>query len=400
MAVTYYSEYKNKKLCEVVLLGSHDAGIAKGNSNTQTQTKGIGDQALKGARFFDLRIAAFANSGHGAGTVSMRAYHDDTKQSSYHKSNTRQNLGTLDADGQIANNRNQAMKVDYTVGGAKGGELYNMLAEAKAFVSAGPGAKEFLMLKFDKSTNWPLIADACIDVLGTSIYAPPGDKANLNECTLRELRGKVIVLFTKDGCGACGLTALQRRQRGILEWKNLYSSKSGSAGGYQRNFVGLQYYGKGGVSASASGQTGKIRMNAEVQTALMQGQGAYKTEKTKKTATTAAQASTRGVHAGVDANVVGLMYWTTTGMSTGGIQKRNDKMWNKPNQEMLVACTGLATEMLPSNVNVADGGAANEVKRFMPNIIMVDFVTEHQGNLVKALNTKSATEISAVINQA
>ena len=68
MAVTYYSEYKNKKLCEVVLLGSHDAGIAKGNSNTQTQTKGIGDQALKGARFFDLRIAAFANSGHGAGT--------------------------------------------------------------------------------------------------------------------------------------------------------------------------------------------------------------------------------------------------------------------------------------------------------------------------------------------
>ena len=79
------------------------------------------------------------------------------------------------------------------------------------------------MLKFDKSTNWPLIADACIDVLGTSIYAPPGDKANLNECTLRELRGKVIVLFTKDGCGACGLTALQRRQRGILEWKNLYS---------------------------------------------------------------------------------------------------------------------------------------------------------------------------------
>ena len=64
------------------------------------------------------------------------------------------------------------MKVDYTVGGAKGGELYNMLAEAKAFVSAGPGAKEFLMLKFDKSTNWPLIADACIDVLGTYIYAP------------------------------------------------------------------------------------------------------------------------------------------------------------------------------------------------------------------------------------
>ena len=76
MAVTYYDEYSDKRLCEVVLLGSHDAGIDKGNSNTRTQTEGIGAQALKGARFFDLRIAAFSNS---SGTVSMRAYHDDTK---------------------------------------------------------------------------------------------------------------------------------------------------------------------------------------------------------------------------------------------------------------------------------------------------------------------------------
>ena len=84
----------------------------------------------------------------------------------------------------------------------------------------------------------------------------------------------------------------------------------------------------------------------------------------------------------------------------GGIKQRNDKMWTRPHQEMLVACTGLAREMLPSNVDVARGGAANEVKRFMPNIVMVDFVTEHQGRLVKALNTKSATEISQVINAA
>jgi len=29
---------------------------------------------------------------------------------------------------------------------------------------------------------------------------------------------------------------------------------------------------------------------------------------------------------------------------------------------------------------------------------MVDFVTEHQGRLVKALNTKNGTEINRVIN--
>ena len=389
MTVTYYAEYSDKKLCEVVLLGSHDAGIDKGNANTRTQTEGIGAQALKGARFFDLRIAAFGNS---SGTVSMRAYHDDTKIKNHVSSHASQNLKTLNGAGNLVIKPNQDMKIHKTMGGAKGGGLFTMLAEAKAFVSAGPGSTEFLILKFDKSTNWPMIAEACLDVLGDCIYRPAGDKANLNECTLEELRGKVIVLFTNDGCTASGLTALERRRRGILEWKNLYSAKKSRAGGYSRHFVGLQYYGKGGVSKPGSGQTGKIWLNAGIQSGLMKGQGTYKTEKT------ATQRSTNGTHAGVDPNVVGVMYWTTTGPSTGGIEKRNNKMWTQPHQQMLAACTGLAREMLPPNVDVALGGAANEVKRFMPNIVMVDFVTEHQGRLVKALNTKSATEISRVIN--
>ena len=73
-------------------------------------------------------------------------------------------------------------------------------------------------------------------------------------------------------------------------------------------------------------------------------------------------------------------------------------MWTGTHQELLMRCTGLARDMLPSNVNVEQGSAANELKRFMPNIVMVDFVTEHQGRLVKALNTKSATEIRAAID--
>lgn len=389
MTVTYYDEYSNKRLCEVVLLGSHDAGIDKGNTNTRTQSEGIGAQARKGARFFDLRIAAFSNS---SGTVSMRAYHDDTKIKSHVSSHVSQKLKTTDRQGHLVVKKNQEMDVHKTMGGAKGGGLYTMLLEAKAFVSQGDGSTEFLILKFDKSTNWPMITEACIDVLGARIYCPPEGKANLNECTLEDLRGKVIVLFTNDGCIASGLSALEREESGILEWKNLYSGKKESPGGYSREFVGLQYYGKGGTSAKGSGQSGKIWMNSAAQTELMKGQGSFTTEKTE------GQASRSGAHAGVDPNVVGVMYWTTTGPSAGGIEKRNTKMWTKPHQDMLVACTGLAREMAPSNANLGPGGGGNEVKRFMPNIVMVDFVTEHQGRLVKALNTKSATEINAIIN--
>ena len=389
MAVTYFAEYQHKKLCEVVLLGSHDAGIDKGNANTRTQTEGIGAQAVKGARFFDLRIAAFGNR---SGTVSMRAYHDDTKIKNHVSSHVSQNLKTLNSQGQLVVRKDQDIDIHKTMAGAKGGGLYTMLAEAKAFVSDGVGSTEFLILKFDKSSNWPLIAQACIEVLGDHIYRPAGDKANLNDCTLDDLQGTVIVLFTHDGCTACGLNAQQRRVSGILEWKNLYNKKKERPGGYSRAFVGLQYYGKGGVSKDGKGQTGKIWMNAEAQNKLMKGQGSFTTEKTD------GQDVRSGSHGGVDPNVVGVMYWTTTGPSTGGIQQRNSKMWSQPHQQMLVACTGLATEMAPSNLNVGQGGAGNVIKRFMPNIVMVDFVTEHQGRLVKALNTKSATEINQVIN--
>ncbi len=386
MTVTYYDEYHNKRLCEVVFLGSHDAGIDKGNANTKTQTEGIGAQARKGARFFDLRIAAFSNR---SSSVSLRAYHDETKIKSHVSSHVTQNLKTLDRQGHLVVKKNQNMEIHNTMGGAKGGGLYTMLLEAKAFVSAGEGSTEFLLLKFDKSTNWPMIAEACIDILGAYIYVPPEGKANLNECTLEDLRGKVIVLFTNDGCKACGLTAMEREERGILEWKNLYSGKKESPGGYSREFVGLQYYGKGGTSREGKGQSGKIWMNSDAQTRLMKGEGSFTTEKTE------GQASRSGAHAGVDPNVVGVMYWTTTGGITEDIRKRNNKMWTQPHQQMLVACTGLATEMAPSNANL---GGGNDVKRFMPNIVMVDFVTEHQGRLVKALNTKSAAQINAIIN--
>ena len=73
--------------------------------------------------------------------------------------------------------------------------LEGMLEDARRFVS-GKHSSEFLILKFDKCSNWPLIAETCVRVLGPSIYTGTG---NLNTKTLGQLSGKVIVLFTPDG---------------------------------------------------------------------------------------------------------------------------------------------------------------------------------------------------------
>src|ERR1041385_4611683 len=42
--ITYHGEYKNKKVHQVIMLGSHDAGINQGNTNTKTQTRDIRKQ--------------------------------------------------------------------------------------------------------------------------------------------------------------------------------------------------------------------------------------------------------------------------------------------------------------------------------------------------------------------
>lgn len=389
MAITYHGAYKHKKLNEVVMLGSHDAGIDKGNANTRTQNGGILQQAQAGARFFDVRIAAFNNP---TGSASLRAYHDETKIAVGHAKHLKTGPDTTREEGRI--------KVHATMLGAKGLGLHQMLGEARQFVESGEGRTEFLMLKFDKSTNWPLIAKACMDTLGDTIYRLP-EGTCLNEQTLDDLKGSVIVLFDRDGWQECGVAPDQRRRKGILQWKNLYKSDQGSPGTFALDFPGLQYYGKGGVSRSAKGDSGKIARNAEIQAALARGQGTFK-EKSgglRVGGKRFFQRTTKGTHDGVDPRVVGLMYWTTTGISRRGIEARNNKMWSADNQRLLVEATELAVELLPSSVDPSSGSGATVAKRFMPNIIMVDFVNTHQGKLVRELNTRSAAQIRTVIEQ-
>lgn len=389
-ATVTYDAYRDKKLNEVIMLGSHDAGITKGNANTRTQIGGILAQANAGARFFDVRVAGFYNARLGA--TALRTYHDELKVEMPWKSAT---LATRSAIGGPIQTKATAdrMKIHGTLLGAKGEGLHQILMEARQFVTEN--TTEFLMLKFDKSENWPQIADACIEVLDTLLYKTTNPKSgNLNEQTLRTLEGKVIVLFDKDGYKTCGKGSAD----GILQWANRYNNKVATPGTFESGFFGLQYYGKGGVSRGAWGSEAKIKMNADIQSQLLKGAGAYKT-KAKGSGWFAKKVITKGTHTGVNPKLLGLMYWTTTGVSLFGIKDRNKEMWTKSNQQKLVeAATGMALDNFPINKNPFVASAAAGVKALMPNIIMVDFVTANQAKLIRALNDKSAVEIFNIIS--
>jgi len=70
---------------------------------------------------------------------------------------------------------------------------------------------EFLILKFDKCTNWRLIADICVKELDGYLYT---GSDSLNEKTLDNLKKKVVVLFTKKGLDAVRVTMIRRRVSG------------------------------------------------------------------------------------------------------------------------------------------------------------------------------------------
>jgi hypothetical protein len=162
-----------------------------------------------------------------------------------------------------------------------------MLQQARNFVHSDVGKNEFLILKFDKCTNWAQIADACRATLGLALYREGG---NLNKKTLKDLRGKVVVLFSSSG-----LREVHGATNGILGFKNL----SAEGASYANVYEGLQYYGKGGTSPF--NPKGKLKQNVKKQTKLMLG------------------AMAMG-----NPEIVGMMYWTTTGLIES-IKKRDDQ---------------------------------------------------------------------------
>lgn len=355
--LTYYELGPTKQLNQIVVAGTHDAGITSGGSGVQTQSLNILEQAVAGVRFFDVRIAAAVTSQtHASGrpVAELRAFHaDDKVVMKLDRSNVMlRGGGSNPVD----------IKQSKLAGGAFGLALTDMLQQARNFVHSDGGRNEFLILKFDKCTNWALIAEACRTTLGLSLYTAGG---NLNTKTLGDLRGKVIVLFSSSG-----LKEVHGAINGILGFKNL----SGEGSSYERYYNGLQYYGKGGTSPF--NPISKTKQNIKKQTKLMEGAGAMG-----------------------NPEVIGMMYWTTTGL-VESIKKRDDGMWDAPNVSKMKQLWGQGLgDFVNGRVGLAGPNPlaqGQQRRKFFPNIVMIDFADNSKCRQIRDLNDLTAQHLAGV----
>ena len=357
--VTYYELGKDKQLNEIVVAGSHDAGITSGGGNVKTQSKDIGGQAKAGVRVFDLRIAAATVPGQKAGSpkqAELRAFHAQEYMMKNEAKSRSVGAGAAPVDLQ---------RTKFKLGaGDFGLELSGMLTDAKDFVTSAAGKNEFLILKFDKCVNWPLIADACVSELGASLFK---GHVNLNTAKLKDLTGKVMCVFSPKGVEEIASKRGLGAKDGILGFKNLQAG-----GNYKDDFPGLQYYGKGGTSVWKPFY--KLSQNEKKQ---------------RKLVANAKQS---------DPDVIGMMYWTTTGMFES-IQKRDAKMWDTPNVTKLkrLWAEGLEEFVWQRNPLAIPAGSAAigpVRKRSMPNIVMIDFANDLKCGVIRGLNDLSPAELA------
>lgn len=356
--ITYYDLGKNRKLHDIVVAGTHDAGITGGGSGVQTQALDIGGQAMAGVRFFDIRVAAAVTSAKhtsGHSVAELRAFHADDKV-----------VMKLDRKvmlkAPLMGNKPVNVTQSKLAGGAFGLSLTSMLQQARNFVSSSVGGNEFLILKFDKCTNWAHIAAACRTTLGRSLYEARG---NVNRRSLDELSGKVIVLFSPSGLAELGTDT-----RGILGFRNL-SAKGAS---YDDGYDGLQYYGKGGTSPFKPKD--KLGQNIRKQTKLMDAAAAMQRPE-----------------------VLGMMYWTTTGL-VASIRKRDSGMWDAPNVAKMKTLWGRGLgDYVDTRVSLtapSPMAMAQQRRQFFPNIVMMDFADDQRCQVIYDLNTLTAGDISGL----
>jgi hypothetical protein len=357
--INYYELGPDKRLNEIVVAGSHDAAITSGKDNVKTQALNIFLQAGVGVRVFDLRIAADAVpvAPGEQKRVELKAFHADAFfQKNEVKVRQVGGMGPM----PVVRTKLRA--------GAFGIGLEKMLEEARDFVKSPGGRTEFLILKFDKCQNWTLIAEACTYVLGDALYKGGG---NLNTTKLKDLRGKVVVLFSSKG--VTEVARLFGPRDGILGFKNLYDKEKKTT--YEDDFEGLQYFGKGGTSPTPWNAFYKQSQNESKQGKLLAAGKAL-----------------------VSPQVMAMMYWTTTGLIES-IKKRNQKMWESPNVEKMkkLWASGLCDMVEQRNpFKVPDGSPAIGPlrKRFMPNIVMIDFADEQKCQVIRALNDLTPAELA------
>ena len=155
----------------------------------RTQSHNLFEQAGHGIRFFDMRIAASTVVVDGERFAEMRTFHSGITTE---KKKTATVLG-------LQNAADLQVKRSKLRGGDWGEGLTGLLHQAGRFVSDPASNSEFLILKFDKSTNWVPIARQCEEELGNLLYSQSG---NLNTTPIGNLAGRVIVLFPTGGIAA------------------------------------------------------------------------------------------------------------------------------------------------------------------------------------------------------
>jgi hypothetical protein len=363
----YLANLQNKRLNEVVIPGSHDAGIyTQGKKNVVTQGLNIFLQAMAGVRFFDLRIATHKSGIGPWAKYEQRAYHLNANLVVNSKHSIRRHLPGGDKD----------VKSHQNVGhlGGWGDSLDTMLDQAESFVRTHPN--EFLILKFSKSYGLENIVEACLTKLGNYHYNPR-TKVNLNMMQVKSFGGKVITLFAEKDLAKLNLPNADHKYSGLLPFRELYDSDTGACKVYNRFFNGLQYYGK-------FSSTDSIDKNTQKQRATME----------------------RGAM-GADRDAMGMMYWTTTGLF-GDIQKRNAKMWSVGNNSALQQTwtQGLEASIRsqmgrdftharqsPSGKIAKWGGGGVNWKAFMPNIVMMDFSDDQKCTTIQALNDVASQQV-------
>ena len=160
----------NYTLRDIVLPGSHDAGMSVltaaggtqsgsiNNCNTLTQTQSIGNQLYAGIRMFDLRIGTYKN------ILYTKHCSSDCMQEA--------------------------------IGGGYGEPLYTIVTDVKNFLQKNN--QEIVVLNFshfcEKETPVQALADSIAQLLGPDLVYQNTGK-NIHEIPLSALQGKVIILF-------------------------------------------------------------------------------------------------------------------------------------------------------------------------------------------------------------
>lgn len=350
MPVRYRDLGADKRLSEIVFAGSHDASITHGSSSAQTQDLDIAGQADAGVRLFDLRILARKVDG-GATMVG------------YHGLKGGKGAGTF---ANKITGKAHDVKTHSSIKGEFGLPLAGMLRQARKFVE---DTDEFLIFKFDKSTNYALIAEYCVTLLGDAIYKPIGKE--FGKLTLDDLTSKVVCVFND---GVLGEMKPYTEADGILGFKSLKGEKN-SVGKYNPNYPGLQYYGKGGTDWKKIYQTNKMKMkdNEGIQKKMLLAMAKQEDD--------------------FAADVLGMMYWTSTGF-TSSIRKRNENtMWGDTGVRRMGELwrqgleASIATQLERDRIKVLEFGGVRRIKAYFPNIIMIDFADEGKCQTIKDLNT-------------